>query len=129
MEKSLQILIKNTQTGCEQTYRNLVNCMNGLAGLNIINKDYVSAAKIYENVLKTEKEYENKIAIDNLQKIHALYNLNEVLITLKGESDRLILNEVYIKKLKVHLKPILFANDARFFFQAQNMSKQIHEDI
>ncbi len=88
MEKSLQILIKNTKTGCEQTYRNLVSCMNGLAGVHIINNDYDKAIDTYEQILNTEKEYESKIVIDNLQKIHALHNLTEILVTHKNQSDQ-----------------------------------------
>jgi E3 ubiquitin-protein ligase SHPRH len=88
IEKSLEILSKNTKTECEKKYRDLIMSLNGLAGLNILEEKYDDAIKIYENVLKSEKELDFRLTIDTLQKVHALHNLNDVFVTFKKEPSK-----------------------------------------
>ena len=42
---------------------------------------------MYKKILTTETEYENKLTIDKLQKIHTLHSLNEVLVCHKEQKE------------------------------------------
>ena len=60
-------------------------------------------------MLKSEKEFENKVSIDKLQKIHTLYNLNEILVLHKNQpADHDMLGEVKFNFKMKHLARITY---------------------
>jgi hypothetical protein len=47
MEKSLEILTKKTKNECEQIYRTVVACLNGLAALDIVENKVILSVYIF----------------------------------------------------------------------------------
>ncbi|KAJ7342021.1 hypothetical protein JRQ81_008403 [Phrynocephalus forsythii] len=79
MEELLTSLQKKCRTECEEVHRQLVCALNGLAGIHIIKGEYVLAADMYREVLRSSEEHKEKLKTDSLQRLHSTHNLMELL--------------------------------------------------
>ncbi|CAH1800276.1 unnamed protein product [Owenia fusiformis] len=79
MEELLKQLTKKTKTECEEAHRQIVAAHNGLAALYIAKQQYEDAVEEYREVLRSVEEHKDQLRTDELQQLHAMYNLNEVL--------------------------------------------------
>lgn len=79
MEELLKSLQKKCRSECEEAHRQLVCALNGLAGIHIIRGEFVEAAEMYREVLRSSEEHKGKLKTDSLQRLHATHNLMELL--------------------------------------------------
>ncbi|XP_026161290.1 E3 ubiquitin-protein ligase SHPRH isoform X2 [Mastacembelus armatus] len=79
MEELLKSLQKKCRVECEEAHRQLVCALNGLAGIHIIRGEYVEAAEMYREVLRSSEEHKDRLKTDSLQRLHATHNLMELL--------------------------------------------------
>ncbi|NWV40480.1 SHPRH ligase, partial [Grantiella picta] len=84
MEELLASLQKKCRTECEEAHRQLVCALNGLAGIHIIKGEYVLAAELYREVLRSSEEHKEKLKTDSLQRLHSTHNLMELLAKHPG---------------------------------------------
>jgi len=86
MEKSLQLLIKKTEKECENILRIVTMHSNAIAGLYLIEENYLMAKQIYQKILDSESNFE--IRLDLLQKVHTIFNYIYVLNTTESPSSK-----------------------------------------
>ncbi|KAM9707340.1 E3 ubiquitin-protein ligase SHPRH [Menidia menidia] len=79
MEELLKSLQKKCRVECEEAHRQLVCALNGLAGIHIIRNEFVEAAEMYREVLRSSEEHKDRLKTDSLQRLHATHNLMELL--------------------------------------------------
>ncbi|XP_027028249.2 E3 ubiquitin-protein ligase SHPRH [Tachysurus fulvidraco] len=79
MEELLKSLQKKCRVECEEAHRQLVCALNGLAGIHIIRGEFVDAADMYREVLRSSEEHKDRLKTDSLQRLHATHNLMELL--------------------------------------------------
>ncbi|XP_028995136.1 E3 ubiquitin-protein ligase SHPRH isoform X2 [Betta splendens] len=79
MEELLKSLQKKCRVECEEAHRQLVCALNGLAGIYIIRGEFVEAAEMYREVLRSSEEHKDRLKTDSLQRLHATHNLMELL--------------------------------------------------
>ncbi|KAG7328393.1 hypothetical protein KOW79_008337 [Hemibagrus wyckioides] len=79
MEELLKSLQKKCRVECEEAHRQLVCALNGLAGIHIIRGEFVEAAEMYREVLRSSEEHKDRLKTDSLQRLHATHNLMELL--------------------------------------------------
>ncbi|TRY83450.1 hypothetical protein DNTS_016202 [Danionella cerebrum] len=79
MEELLKSLQKKCRVECEEAHRQLVCALNGLAGIHIIRDEFVDAAEMYREVLRSSEEHKANLKTDSLQRLHATHNLMELL--------------------------------------------------
>uniref|UniRef100_A0A3Q3WIF0 Uncharacterized protein n=1 Tax=Mola mola TaxID=94237 RepID=A0A3Q3WIF0_MOLML len=79
MEELLKSLQKKCRVECEEAHRQLVCALNGLAGIHIIRNEFVDAAELYREVLRSSEEHKDRLKTDSLQRLHATHNLMELL--------------------------------------------------
>ncbi|XP_053701712.1 E3 ubiquitin-protein ligase SHPRH [Synchiropus splendidus] len=79
MEELLKSLQKKCRVECEEAHRQLVCALNGLAGIHIIRNEFVEAAEMYREVLRSSEEHKGRLKTDSLQRLHATHNLMELL--------------------------------------------------
>ncbi|XP_014902987.1 E3 ubiquitin-protein ligase SHPRH [Poecilia latipinna] len=79
MEELLKSLQKKCRVECEEAHRQLVCALNGLAGIHIIRGEFVEAAEMYREVLRSSEEHKGRLKTDSLQRLHATHNLMELL--------------------------------------------------
>ncbi|KAL3881583.1 hypothetical protein ACJMK2_028004 [Sinanodonta woodiana] len=79
MEELLESLTRKARIECEEAHRQLVAAINGLAGLNIIKGEYLEAVERYREVLRSVEEHKEQLRTDDLQLLHSLHNLYEIL--------------------------------------------------
>ncbi|XP_068607759.1 E3 ubiquitin-protein ligase SHPRH [Brachionichthys hirsutus] len=79
MEELLKSLQKKCRVECEEAHRQLVCALNGLAGIHIIRDEFVEAAELYREVLRSSEEHKDRLKTDSLQRLHATHNLMELL--------------------------------------------------
>ena len=75
----MEQMVKKTTLECEDSNRQYVSSLNGLAGLDIIEQNFADAVEKYREVLRIVEEYKGKIKTDTLQKLHSVSNLAELL--------------------------------------------------
>ncbi|KAK7492086.1 hypothetical protein BaRGS_00016750, partial [Batillaria attramentaria] len=81
MEELLESLIKKARLECEEAHRLLVAALNGLAALQLIRQQPGEAVELYREVLRSVEEHKDELRTDDLQQLHAMYNLQEILAT------------------------------------------------
>ena len=86
MEELLEQLIKKVKGEVEDSNRQKVSALNGLAGLDIIEEKWKDAVEKYREVLRWVDEYKIRIKTDSLQRLHTMANLAEMLEIKKDES-------------------------------------------
>ncbi|KAM9355446.1 E3 ubiquitin-protein ligase SHPRH isoform 2-T2 [Pholidichthys leucotaenia] len=79
MEELLKSLQKKCRVECEEAHRQLVCALNGIAGIHIIRGEFVEAAEMYREVLRSSEEHKDRLKTDSLQRLHATHNLMELL--------------------------------------------------
>lgn len=80
MEESLDILIKKTQSECDNMFRSLTMHKNAMAGLCILKNDHQQATQLYRQIIASpEMDFNNNVKLDLLQSIHTFHNLIYVL--------------------------------------------------
>ncbi|XP_029972883.1 E3 ubiquitin-protein ligase SHPRH isoform X1 [Salarias fasciatus] len=79
MEELLKSLQKKCRVECEEAHRQLVCALNGLAGIHIIRDEFVEAAEMYREVLRSSEEHKGRLKTDSLQRLHATHNLMQLL--------------------------------------------------
>ncbi|XP_048589960.1 E3 ubiquitin-protein ligase SHPRH isoform X2 [Nematostella vectensis] len=79
MDQLLESLIARTKLECEEAHRQLLFAINGLAGIEIIKKQWPEAVERYRDAMRSWTEHEDKFRTDALQKLHTLHNLIELL--------------------------------------------------
>ncbi|XP_034051199.1 E3 ubiquitin-protein ligase SHPRH isoform X2 [Thalassophryne amazonica] len=79
MEELLKSLQKKCRVECEEAHRQLVCALNGMAGIHIIRDEFVEAAEMYREVLRSSEEHKDRLKTDSLQRLHATHNLMELL--------------------------------------------------
>uniref|UniRef100_T1JC89 RING-type domain-containing protein n=1 Tax=Strigamia maritima TaxID=126957 RepID=T1JC89_STRMM len=79
MEELLVQMIKKTKMDAEEAHRQHIAALNGLAGLNIIQEEWVEASENYRDVLRLAAEDMQNVETDKMQRLHALHNLAELL--------------------------------------------------
>lgn len=88
MQASLEILTKKTQIECDNHFRACVMHMNGMAGLSILMEKRDLAIVQYKEVLSAaQEEYSGNVRLDNVQKVHTLYNYTQLLIARNDPAD------------------------------------------
>ncbi|XP_046572336.1 E3 ubiquitin-protein ligase SHPRH-like, partial [Haliotis rubra] len=80
MEELLESLTKKAKLESEEAHRQFIAALNGLAALCIINEEYSEAVSNYRCVLQSVTEHEGRLKTDDLQQLHALHNLHEILL-------------------------------------------------
>ncbi|XP_061176865.1 E3 ubiquitin-protein ligase SHPRH-like [Saccostrea echinata] len=103
MEELLESLTKKTRTECEESHRLLIAAFNGLAGWYIINEQFVDAVEMYREVLRSVVEHKDRFRTDDLQQLHAMYNLDEMLQS-KPEGVQPTLRDGQLKEQMEELK-------------------------
>ncbi|XP_056016724.1 E3 ubiquitin-protein ligase SHPRH-like isoform X5 [Ostrea edulis] len=103
MEELLESLTKKTRTECEESHRLLIAAFNGLAGWYIINEQFVDAVEMYREVLRSVEEHKDRLRTDDLQQLHAMYNLDEILQS-KPEGIHPTLRDGQLKEQMEELK-------------------------
>lgn len=79
MEELLAQLSKKAKVECEEAQRQIISASNGLAGLHIIREEYASAVEEYRQVLRLVEEHKGQVRTDDLQLLHTVHNLQEML--------------------------------------------------
>ncbi|OWF36325.1 E3 ubiquitin-protein ligase SHPRH [Mizuhopecten yessoensis] len=97
MEELLESLTKKAQLECEESHRQLVAAINGIAGIHIIRNEYTEAVDMYREVLWSVEEHKDYLRTDKLQLLHTLYNLNEIL-SLKPDGVAPTLRDSLLKQ-------------------------------
>ncbi|XP_062583569.1 E3 ubiquitin-protein ligase SHPRH-like [Saccostrea cucullata] len=103
MEELLESLTKKTRTECEESHRLLIAAFNGLAGWYIINEQFVDAVEMYREVLRSVEDHKDRFRTDDLQQLHAMYNLAEILQS-KPEGVQPTLRDGQLKEQMEELK-------------------------
>lgn len=70
----------------------MVVALNGLAGLAIIQKNYIEAVSLYKEALALAEEYSEDFRLDPLLNIHIHHNLSETLPLAARCSEQCLLN-------------------------------------
>ena len=86
MEQLLDQLIKKVKGECEDSNRQKVSSLNGLAGLDVIEEKWKDAVDKYREVLRWIDEYKSRVKTDSLQKLHTFTNLAEMLENKRDDS-------------------------------------------
>ncbi|XP_015877624.2 uncharacterized protein LOC107414045 isoform X2 [Ziziphus jujuba] len=92
MEEILMVLVSKTKVEGEEALRRLVVALNGLAGLAIIQKNYIEAVSLYKEALALAEEYSEDFRLDPLLNIHIHHNLSETLPLAARCSEQCLLN-------------------------------------
>ncbi|XP_059166232.1 E3 ubiquitin-protein ligase SHPRH-like [Physella acuta] len=79
MEELLEHMTKKVKTECEEAHRQIVASLNGKAGLLILRGKLAEAVEKYRDVLRSVEEHKDQFRTDDLQQLHAMYNLAEIL--------------------------------------------------
>ncbi|BFZ25061.1 hypothetical protein BsWGS_28100 [Bradybaena similaris] len=79
MEELLDHMTKKVKTECEEAHRQIVFSLNGTAGLAILRGKIAEAVEKYRDVLRSVEEHKNQFRTDDLQQLHAMHNLAEML--------------------------------------------------
>lgn len=79
MPELLATMVSQAKVESEEVLRQLIASLNGIAALFIIKEYWIQAVDTYRSVLHLAQEYEGKLKIDSLQRIHTMHNLAEVL--------------------------------------------------
>ena len=86
MEQVLDVMVSKARVEAEDSLRDVIACLNGLAGLALLSTEpgsRRSAVDCYREALKLGDEYANDRALrvhtDKLQQLHSLHNLAEAL--------------------------------------------------
>lgn len=81
MEGLLEALIKKNVQECEENLRAIMAALNGMAGILLLKQNNLDAVEMYRSALQCISQYDKNefIKIDKLQRIHTLYNLNEII--------------------------------------------------
>lgn len=103
MEELLESLTKKARTECEESHRLLIAAYNGLAGWYIISQQFVDAVEMYREVMRSVEEHKDRLRTDDLQQLHAMYNLDEILQT-KPEGVQPTLRDGQLKEQMEELK-------------------------
>lgn len=115
MPELLATMVSQAKVECEEVLRQLIASLNGIAALFIIKEYWIQAVDSYRSVLHLNQDYEDKLKIDSLQRIHTMHNLAEVLDadhhgisrTLRDSSlreDTLALEKRYLEKREAPLE-------------------------
>ena len=102
MEEVLKQLIRKTKVECEESHRKFVAACNALAALAILKcaclpapmsssntfdqllfvcrNDVPEAVSFYREILRSISEHESRVRTDDLQHLHAVHNLHELLL-------------------------------------------------
>ncbi|XP_071112627.1 E3 ubiquitin-protein ligase SHPRH-like isoform X1 [Haliotis cracherodii] len=80
MEELLESLTRKAKLESEEAHRQFIAALNGLAALCIIKEEYSEAVLNYRCVLRSVTEHEGRLKTDDLQQLHALHNLHEILM-------------------------------------------------
>lgn len=78
MEQLLGKLTSNAKVEAAEAHRKLLCSLNALAGIEILQENYVKAVEIYNSVIASWEEH-NDLTTDSLQKLHTLHNLHDIL--------------------------------------------------
>ena len=79
MIEVLSVMVGKAKVEAEDAQRLLLSTINGLAGLEILQERFAEAASRYRSVLKISKENGDFIRMDQLQTLHTVYNLTQIL--------------------------------------------------
>ncbi|KAK3576517.1 hypothetical protein CHS0354_034193 [Potamilus streckersoni] len=111
MEALLESLTRKARVESEEAHRQLVAAINGLAGLHIIKGEYVEAVERYREVLRSVEEHKEQLRTDDLQLLHSLHNLHEIL-SLKPEGVAPTLRDDQLQQQAKELKDKYMAKAA-----------------
>ena len=79
MREVLVAMTTKARVEAEDALRHLVGALHGLAGLALLEEDAATAVSMYRTVLRSEARFAGLLKIDVWQRMHALYNLVDVL--------------------------------------------------
>jgi E3 ubiquitin-protein ligase SHPRH len=79
MEELLEHMTKKVKTECEEAHRQIVASLNGMSGLAILRGKIPEAIDKYRDVLRSVEEHKDQFRTDELQQLHAMHNLAEML--------------------------------------------------
>ncbi|RZF49254.1 hypothetical protein LSTR_LSTR002875 [Laodelphax striatellus] len=79
MPQLLDQMVAKAALDAEEALRRLVASLNGVAGVRLLTGESIEAVNAYRRVLHLAQEYEGRLKMDTLQKIHTMYNLATVL--------------------------------------------------
>ncbi|KAJ8314753.1 hypothetical protein KUTeg_006903 [Tegillarca granosa] len=128
MEELLESLTKKARVECEEAHRQLVGALNGLAAINIIKEQYPEAVENYRDVLRSVEEHKNKLRTDELQQLHAMYNLQEIL-NLKPKGIHPTLRDSELAKQCNELKDKYMSKSAAKVASAQEQLLPVQKNI
>ncbi|XP_075238395.1 E3 ubiquitin-protein ligase SHPRH [Lycorma delicatula] len=111
MEELLKFMLQKAVVDCEIALRLVISSLNGIAALLEILGYIEDAVDHYRQVLHLIQDYDGRLKVDTLQKIHSMHNLAELLEyakltvppTLRDNTlrqDTAALEEVYLNKRK-----------------------------
>jgi E3 ubiquitin-protein ligase SHPRH len=79
MIEVLQVMVGKAKVEAEDAQRLLLSTINGLAGLKLLEGQFGESSRYYRDVLRISKENSGLIRADNLQILHTMYNLLQIL--------------------------------------------------
>eukprot|EP00095_Tigriopus_kingsejongensis_P004239 maker-scaffold711_size108467-snap-gene-0.24 protein:Tk04239 transcript:maker-scaffold711_size108467-snap-gene-0.24-mRNA-1 annotation:"e3 ubiquitin-protein ligase shprh" len=78
-DEVLEQMTKKVIVECEDSHRQVVSSLNGLAAIAIIEENWAEAVDTYRDVLRLSEEHKVHVKTDTLQRLHTITNLKEVL--------------------------------------------------
>ena len=86
MEEILKTLVERGRLEAEESQRQVVHCLNGLAGVQQLEKCHAEAVASYREVLAmSEENLREGVRLDPLLKLHATHNLHQLLSVDEAE--------------------------------------------
>eukprot|EP00878_Enallax_costatus_P028465 GHUV01030749.1.p1 GENE.GHUV01030749.1~~GHUV01030749.1.p1 ORF type:complete len:482 (+),score=191.41 GHUV01030749.1:2170-3615(+) len=79
MDQILTVLTTKARTEAEESQRQLIGALNGLAALMRLNGDHAAAVATYRQGLATAEAHKQEVRTDPLQLLHSLHNLHDLL--------------------------------------------------
>ncbi|XP_065683875.1 E3 ubiquitin-protein ligase SHPRH isoform X2 [Hydra vulgaris] len=106
MDRLIEKLISDAKIESEEVHRKLISAINGIAGVEILMNNIPAAIESYEQAISSWKN-NSDIKTDNLQKLHTLFNLHEILTTFeKSKYDEHCLIEMHRETEQLRCKYI-----------------------
>lgn len=100
-------LITTNEMACKVQLRTVVTNYNGLAGLYLLKNQTKDAINVYKHVDSLSNQYSDKISVDKLQAIHALYNMIQAYKTDSEQEEDVIQHQDYRDKMNAMISTYL----------------------
>eukprot|EP00002_Diphylleia_rotans_P018225 TRINITY_DN3534_c0_g1_i5.p1 TRINITY_DN3534_c0_g1~~TRINITY_DN3534_c0_g1_i5.p1 ORF type:complete len:978 (+),score=156.39 TRINITY_DN3534_c0_g1_i5:44-2977(+) len=87
-------LIQKSRIECQDEMRKLVMNLNGLAAIQVIQKEYKEALETYHRTLALYQEMQLPFEMDDIQKYHILHNITDVVSSFPHDGYEVNMKEI-----------------------------------